>query len=251
MKLANNLTPILELRAAGIPVGLGTDGAASNSTMGILEPMRLMTMLQKFSRVDAEAMPLNETLDLTFRGSASVLGMGDKIGRIEPGYLADCVLIDQSGAHHAPLHNRAASFVYNTNSSDVRTVICNGNVIMRDRQLLTLDKAEIISQVEKSKERLAYRESGTAYSDLRSLGENMIIFDTDMSLGTPRAEIDDGAALILLLQELGDQVAAITTVSGNAPIDAVMYNTHRLLHYLGREGYSGWVWGRAGAAGGS
>lgn len=63
----------------------------------------------------------------------------------------------------------------------------------------------------------------------------MIIFDTDMSLGTPRAEIDDGAALIMLLKLLGEEVAAITTVSGNAPIDDVMHNTRRLLHYLGRE----------------
>ena len=158
MKLANDLTPILELRAFGIPVGLGTDGAASNSTMGILEPLRLMTMLQKFSRVDSELMPINEALDVAFRGGASVVGMEGEIGRIHPGYKADLVLLDQSGTHHQPLHNRTASLIYNSYPGDVRTVICNGNVLMRDRKLQTLDKAHIIAQVQKRMQRLAYRD---------------------------------------------------------------------------------------------
>ena len=91
------------------------------------------------------------------RGSAAVVGLADKIGQITPGYLADIILIDLSGAHHQPLHSLTASLVYNTRASDVQTVIVNGEIIMRDRHILTLDKAEIIRQVSQSMARLAQR----------------------------------------------------------------------------------------------
>ncbi|MEM7111725.1 MAG: amidohydrolase [Chloroflexota bacterium] len=157
MKLGNELTPISMLREAGIPVGLATDGPASNSTLDILETMRLMAMGQKFTSFDPEQMPLNEVLDIAWHGSAAVVGLGDKIGRLAPGYLADLLLIDMDGAHQQPLHNIKAGLVYNTRASDVQTVVGNGRLLMHNRQLLTLDKAEIITQVRQSMERLAQR----------------------------------------------------------------------------------------------
>jgi len=83
--------------------------------------------------------------------------LGDKIGQLAPGYLADIILVDLSGAHHQPLHSLTASLVYNARASDVQTVIVNGRVIMQNRKLLTLDKMEIISQVNKGMARLAQR----------------------------------------------------------------------------------------------
>lgn len=157
LRLASDITPIPGLRAAGIPVGLATDGAASNSTMNILEPLRLMAMLQKWIPTDAERMPIPEALDIAFRGSAEVLGMGERLGRIEPGYLADLLLIDLNGSHHQPLHSRTASLVYNTQPADIRTVICHGEVIYRDGVHQRLDKARIIANVRERMDRLAQR----------------------------------------------------------------------------------------------
>jgi 5-methylthioadenosine/S-adenosylhomocysteine deaminase len=151
------LTPIYSLREAGIPVGLATDGAVSNNTLDILESLRLMAMMQKHESRDPEAMSIPEALEITFPDSAAVIGLADKIGRIEPGFLADLVLVDMRGAHLQPLHSITASIVYNLRAGDVQTVIVNGQVLMRDRQLLTLNKAEIIRQVNKNMDRLAQR----------------------------------------------------------------------------------------------
>lgn len=157
LKLGMGLTPILPLREAGIPVGLATDGAVSNNTLDIFESLRLMAMLQKHEARNPEIMTIPQALEIATRGSAAVVGLGDKIGQITPGYLADVILVDLSGAHHQPLHSLTASLVYNTRASDVQTVIVNGKIIMRDRHILTLNKAEIIRQVNRSMERLAQR----------------------------------------------------------------------------------------------
>jgi 5-methylthioadenosine/S-adenosylhomocysteine deaminase len=157
LKLGMGLTPIYALRNAGIPVGLATDGAVSNNTLDILESLRLMAMMQKHESRDPEVMTIPEALDIAFPGSAEAIGLGDKIGRLAPGFLADLVLVDTSGTHLQPLHSITASIVYNIRADDIQTVIVNGQVLMRDRQLLTLDKDEIIRQVNKSMDRLAQR----------------------------------------------------------------------------------------------
>ena len=157
LKLGMGLTPIAALREAGIPVGLATDGAVSNNTLDILESLRLMAMLQKHGARDPEVMTIPEALDIAFNGSAAVLRMGERIGRLAPGYLADIVLVDMGGTHHQPLHSMSASLVYNARAGDVQTVMVNGRLLMQDRQLLTIDKAKVIKQVNKNMERLAQR----------------------------------------------------------------------------------------------
>ena len=157
LKLGMGLTPITALRAAGIPVGLATDGAVSNNTLDIFESLRLMAMLQKHEARDPEVMTIPQALHMAGPDSAAVVGLSDKIGRLSPGYLADIILLDMQGAHHQPLHSITASLVYNTRAGDVQTVIVNGRVIMRDRRLLTVDKAEIIAQVKEGMTRLAQR----------------------------------------------------------------------------------------------
>lgn len=157
LKLGMGLTPIPTLRAAGVPVGLATDGAVSNNTLDILESLRLMAMMQKHEARNPVMMPIPEALEIAFRGSAAALGMAHELGKLAPGYLADIILLDMSGVHHQPLHSRTASLVYNSRASDVQTVIVNGQVIMRDRQLLTLNKREIVANVRRNMERLARR----------------------------------------------------------------------------------------------
>jgi 5-methylthioadenosine/S-adenosylhomocysteine deaminase len=157
LKLAMGTAPIVAFRQAGVPVGLATDGAVSNNTLDIWESMRLMAMTQKQAQASPEAMTISEVLHTATRGSAQVIGLADQIGAIEPGYLADLILVDMSGPHVQPLHSISASLVYATRASDVQTVIVDGKIIMRDRQLLTLNKTEITEQVNRSMQRLARR----------------------------------------------------------------------------------------------
>jgi 5-methylthioadenosine/S-adenosylhomocysteine deaminase len=157
LKLAMGIAPVVEFHRAGVPLGLATDGAVSNNTLDVWESMRLMAMLQKHAHGVAEVMTVEETLYIATRGSAKVIGLENRIGAVEPGFLADLILVDLTGMHSQPLHNIPATLVYATRASDVQTVIVNGRMLMRDRQLLTLDKPEIIRQVNQSMERLARR----------------------------------------------------------------------------------------------
>ena len=86
-----------------------------------------------------------------------MIGLSRKIGRLAPGYMADLILVDLGGTHLQPLHSITASLVYNLHAADIQTVIVNGQILMHQRQLLTLDKAEIIKQVNESMDRLAQR----------------------------------------------------------------------------------------------
>lgn len=157
LKLAMGAAPILEMRSAGIPVGLASDGPVSNNTLDILESLRLMAMVAKHDASDPKVMPVGAALTIATRESARVYGMPDDLGHIAPGFLADLILIDLGGAHNQPPHDPAANLVYSTRASDVRTVICDGRIIMRDRELLTLDLDEIKARVGESMTRLSKR----------------------------------------------------------------------------------------------
>jgi 5-methylthioadenosine/S-adenosylhomocysteine deaminase len=160
LKLAMGTAPVVAFREAGVPVGLATDGAVSNNTLDVWESMRLMAMTQKQAQASPEAMTIPQVLHTATRGSAQVIGLAGQIGALEPGYLADLILVDMSGPHVQPLHSITASLVYATRASDVQTVIVDGKVIMHDRELLTLNKAEIVEQVNQSMQRLARRVPG-------------------------------------------------------------------------------------------
>lgn len=157
LKLAMAAAPVLMFRKHGVPVGLATDGAVSNNTMDLWESLRLLALIQKQEARTPEVMTIPEALYVATRESAKVFGQPDDLGVIEPGALADVILLDLSGIHHQPLHSTTASLVYNVMASDVQTVICNGEVLMRDRKLLTLDEEEIISHVKANSDRLTQR----------------------------------------------------------------------------------------------
>jgi 5-methylthioadenosine/S-adenosylhomocysteine deaminase len=156
LKLAMGKTPLLDFLAAGLPVGLASDGVVSNSTLNLFETMRLMALTQKHDSGMGEAMPIGQALAIATHGSARVYGQPNELGAIEAGYLADMILIDLNGAHHQPLYNAPFSLVYNLQPTDVRTVIIDGQLIMRDRQLLTIDKQEVYAQLHARMERLSY-----------------------------------------------------------------------------------------------
>jgi len=157
LKLAMGAAPILELREAGVAVGLATDGPVSNNTLDILESLRLMAMVAKHESGNPRNLTVDQALTIATRESAQVFGMADDLGHLAPGFLADLILVDLGGPHNQPPHRPAANLVYSVRASDVQTVICDGKVLMRDRELLTLDKTEIIARVGESMERLSRR----------------------------------------------------------------------------------------------
>ncbi|NWG15384.1 MAG: amidohydrolase [Chloroflexi bacterium] len=157
LKLAMGTAPVRAFIGHGIPVGLATDGAVSSNTLDIWESLRLLALTQKQEAGSPEAMTIPQVLFVATRLSARVFGLPDDLGAVEPGYLADIILVDLNGLHHQPLHSLTASLVYNTAAGDVRTVICDGKIIMRDRQLLTLDEGEIVAQVNAGMARLSQR----------------------------------------------------------------------------------------------
>jgi 5-methylthioadenosine/S-adenosylhomocysteine deaminase len=157
LKLGSGIPALRRYRDAGVPVGLATDGAASNNTLDILEVMRLVALTQKDKAADSTCMTISETLQIAFEGGARVFQHADDLGALAPGKLADIALVRQDGAQVFPRFNPAANLVYSSNAADVDTTICNGKILMRDRKLLTIDMDEVKKQITERLERLSQR----------------------------------------------------------------------------------------------
>ncbi|MBZ9640370.1 amidohydrolase [Streptomyces sp. PSKA30] len=140
-------TPVRALRAIGIPVGLATDGAASNNSLDVWESMALTALIQKSTEGDPRWLTARQALHHATLQSARAVGLGDTVGRIAPGRRADIVLVDLSGPHTQPVHDLAATLVHSARSSDVRTTIVDGRVLMRDRELLTIDVPAVVREL--------------------------------------------------------------------------------------------------------
>jgi 5-methylthioadenosine/S-adenosylhomocysteine deaminase len=160
LKLAGGIAPVVAMRQAGVAVGLGSDGAASNNTLDILEQMRLAALLQKHTLGDARALPVGAALALATVGGARAIGQAAQLGHVAPGYLADVILLRADGAHIQPVHNLAAALVYSARAGDIDTVVVDGRVLMQGRQLRTLDKPTILREVASRAERLRQRGHG-------------------------------------------------------------------------------------------
>ncbi|MFF7838314.1 amidohydrolase [Streptomyces ossamyceticus] len=142
------LTPVRDLLAAGVTVAVGTDGAAGHNTLDVWEALRLVALTQKQAERDATWMTVSDTLRLALRGGARALGLQDRIGSLEAGMRADIVLTDLSGPHCRPLHDPRAALVYSARAGDVRTVVVDGRVLMRDGRLLTVDEPALLAEAD-------------------------------------------------------------------------------------------------------
>ncbi|WP_395572567.1 amidohydrolase [Streptomyces sp. BK79] len=140
-------TPVRALRDIGIPVGLATDGAASNNSLDVWESMALTSLIQKSAEGDPRWLTSRQALHHATLQSARAVGLGDTVGRIAPGRRADLVLVDLTGPHTQPVHDLAATLVHSARSADVRTTIVDGRVLMRDRELLTLDVPAVVREL--------------------------------------------------------------------------------------------------------
>lgn len=154
MKLASGIAPVKKLLAAGCLVGLGTDGAASNNNQNMWEEMHSAALLQKVANNDPAALPAYQTLTLATVNGAKVLGLGQEIGLIKPGYKADIILVNMQKPHLCPQHNLFAHLVYAAQGADVETVIIDGQLIMENKQILTVDETQILFEAQKRAARL-------------------------------------------------------------------------------------------------
>lgn len=158
LKLAAGIAPVVAMREQGIAVGLGTDGAASNNTLDILEQMRLAAMMQKHQREDPTVLTLAEAVAMATFDGARALGAQAHLGRIAPGYLADIAILRIDVAHAQPVHSPLAALVYSLRASDVETTIVDGRILMEGRRLVTLDKEQILREVNARIGRLTRRQ---------------------------------------------------------------------------------------------
>ncbi len=147
MKLASGLAPVTPMLRAGIGVGLGTDGCASNNDLDMFQEMDSAAKLEKVKKLDPTLMPAATVVAMATREGARVLGLDGVTGCLRPGYKADLILIDLRRPHLTPMYNPYSHLVYTVTGADVETVFINGRLVMRNRQLLTLDEEEIMDRV--------------------------------------------------------------------------------------------------------
>ena len=146
MKLASGTAPVPAWLTHGAKVGLGTDGAASNNDLDMFEAMRTAALLHKHASGDPRVLPARVVLEMATRRGADALGMGDRIGSLEPGKLADVITVSVDSARQTPLFDPISHLVYVTRGTDVRTTIVHGEVLMRRGQVLSLDRNEVIRE---------------------------------------------------------------------------------------------------------
>ena len=161
MKLASGVAPVPQMLKAGVPLGLGTDGAASNNDLNMWEAMDAAAKLHKLSSGDPKVVTAEEALMMATIGGARALHMDNQIGSLEEGKRADLVVVDLDGPHQTPRYNIYSHLVYATKGSDVRTVVIEGRVVMRDRRLLTLNEPLIKQRARAIRERITRSLAGS------------------------------------------------------------------------------------------
>jgi 5-methylthioadenosine/S-adenosylhomocysteine deaminase len=148
MKLASGIAPVSSMQKAGITVGLGTDGAASNNDLDLFEEMSTAAKLHKVAEMDPQVLPAREILAMATIEGARLLGWEDKIGSLEVGKRADMILVNTSPLHLQPLYNVYSHLVYSADGGDVSDVVVEGRLLMENHRLLTLDEQQIISRAQ-------------------------------------------------------------------------------------------------------
>jgi 5-methylthioadenosine/S-adenosylhomocysteine deaminase len=155
MMLASGAAPVVAMRAAGVNVGLGTDGpAGSNNNLDMVEEMASAARLQKVSRNDPKALTARDVLEMATIAGARVLGLDDKIGTLEAGKRADVVIIDLQQPKSQPVYAVESAIVYAASGSSVVTTICDGKVLMRNGKVLTVDVAAAVAKAKEYRDQV-------------------------------------------------------------------------------------------------
>ena len=154
-KLGSGIAPLGRLLEAGIAVGLGTDGAASNNDLDLFGEMGTVARLHKAATLDPTAAPARGVLRMATIGSAAALHRDAEIGSLETGKRADLIVVGASGPNALPLYDPASYLVYSARSDAVETVIVEGRIVMEDRKIRTLDTASIAAEARRFGRRIA------------------------------------------------------------------------------------------------
>jgi 5-methylthioadenosine/S-adenosylhomocysteine deaminase len=146
MKLACGIAPVPQLLAAGVTVGLGTDGSASNNDVDMFREMSTAAKAHKVKLLDPTVMTAAETLRLATSGGAELLGVQSAVGSLEAGKKADMIVLDLDQPHLTPLYHIPSHLVYAASGADVIHSVINGRLVMENRQLLTIDEKSVLSR---------------------------------------------------------------------------------------------------------
>jgi 5-methylthioadenosine/S-adenosylhomocysteine deaminase len=155
MKLASGAAPVAEMLREGLPLGLGTDGAASNNDLDMFEEMLAAALLAKHVTGDPTAAPAQAVLEMATLGGARALGLDERIGSLEVGKRADIVVVGLQEPRLHPLYDPVSHLVYAAKGADVQDVVVEGKVIMRARHVLTLDEPAIVATADRLRDRIS------------------------------------------------------------------------------------------------
>jgi 5-methylthioadenosine/S-adenosylhomocysteine deaminase len=156
MMIASGVAPVPEMRAAGVAVGLGTDGpAGSNNDLDLMEEMDLAAKLAKITRMNPLALNAKAVVEMATIEGAKALHMEKEIGSLETGKKADLVVISLDKPNAVPMYDIYAQLAYALKGSDMETVVIGGRVVMRDQKLLTVNEMEAIAKAREYKKRIA------------------------------------------------------------------------------------------------
>ena len=161
MKIASGISPVSKMLQKGVRVGLGTDGAASNNDLDMWEEMRLAAFLQKVDRMDPEVMSASTMLTMATRGGAEAIGLGDSVGSLAVGMRADIIQVSFDDVHFIPTYDVISHLVYVADEQDVNSVVVDGQLLMRNREMLTIDT----ERVKREATALAARIQKSLYGD--------------------------------------------------------------------------------------
>jgi 5-methylthioadenosine/S-adenosylhomocysteine deaminase len=157
MKLASGVSPVAKMLDKGINVSLGTDGAASNNNLDMLEEMKIAAIQQKVNTFDPTVLKAEDLFKMATIGGATALGIAEEVGTIEVGKKADLVLVDMKAPHLTPYRHPISHLVYAANGGDVDTVICNGQILMQEREIVTMNENALLEEAEEATRELLSR----------------------------------------------------------------------------------------------
>jgi 5-methylthioadenosine/S-adenosylhomocysteine deaminase len=147
MKLASGIAPVPSLLTAGVTVGLGTDGCASNNDLDLFREMDTAAKLHKVNLMDPTVMDAKTVLKMATIDGAKAIGLDKHIGSLEPGKQADIIIVDADTPHLVPMYEPVSHLVYTAQGSDVRDVMVDGKILVRNKNLLTIDLEDILERV--------------------------------------------------------------------------------------------------------
>jgi 5-methylthioadenosine/S-adenosylhomocysteine deaminase len=155
MKLSSGAAPVRDMIRSGLRLGLGTDGAASNNDLDMFEEMMTASLLAKSTERDPTVATAASVLEMATLGGARALGMEDSLGSLEPGKRADLIVVGLDEPRMHPMYDPVSHLVYVAKGSDVRHVVVNGRVVMKDRKVLTLDERAVIAEADRFRAQIA------------------------------------------------------------------------------------------------